>query len=122
MNRVRAGFKPSADGDGIGNVCDDTPNGGPTVCTMRNATNTRLCSSNNNELNRGGNYGGYLLLDRDGNSGYLGNFYTIHDGKFTEFSDGTAKFTGRYVNRHRTGASFDTDTAASIYRFSSAVE
>ncbi|MEM6318519.1 MAG: lectin-like protein, partial [Bacteroidota bacterium] len=96
------------DGDGIGNVCDDTPNGGPSVCVMRNATNTSLCERSGNTP-KGTKYGAFILLERVGNSNFLSKFYTIHDGKLTEFSDGTAKFTGRLVNRSRSNAGFNID-------------
>jgi len=83
---------------------------------MRTANNTRYCASNDSELNRGGTYGGFILLDRSGNNHYLGDYYTIHDGKLTEFSDGTAKFSGRYVNKRRSTAQFDIDITLSNRR------
>ncbi len=94
------------DNDGIGNVCDDTPNGEPTVCADRTVSNTNLCSG----PNEGTRYGGYLLLDRTGDSHYISNnHYDFQNGKFVEYTDGTARLTGRWVNRGRSGVKFDVD-------------
>ena len=94
------------DGDGIGNACDDTPNGEPTVCADRTVSNTNLCSG----THAGTRYGGYLLLDRIGDNHYISNnHYDFQNGKFVEFTDGTARLTGRWVNRGRSGVKFDVD-------------
>ena len=51
---------------------------GPTVCADRNATSSNTCTNNTS-------YGIYTAG---------GNYYTLSNAKFVEYTDGTAKFTG----------------------------
>ena len=94
------------DGDGIGNACDDTPNGGPSVCADRTVINTTLCRGDD----AGIRYGGFLLIDRVGNPNFISNnHFDFQNGQFVEFTDGTARLTGRWVNVARSSVQFDVD-------------
>ena len=67
-----------------------------SLCADRTASNTDNCR-------RDVVYGGYLLIEN------LDSYYTLQNGRFQEFLDGTARFTGRWVNIERNDVKFDFD-------------
>ena len=69
------------------------------VCTFRTAFNTTLCQGNFEGIN----YGGYLLLDG------LGRHYSLVNGQFTEYKDGTARLIGEWVNIDNNEIKFQVD-------------
>ncbi len=68
-----------------------------TTCADRTASNTTLCRDADIQ------YGGFLLIDG------LDRYYDLENGQFQEFVDGTARFTGRWVNVSREDIQFDID-------------
>ena len=73
------------------------------VCTIRTASNTTLCQGNF----EGTNYGGYLLLDG------LGKHYSLVNGQFAEYMDGTARLVGEWINIDNNDIKFYVDVTLS---------
>lgn len=69
------------------------------VCTVRTAFNTTLCQGNFEGIN----YGGYLLLEG------LGRHYSLVNGQFAEYNDGTARLIGEWVNIDNNEIKFQVD-------------
>ncbi len=71
----------------------------PNACTSRTAFNTTLCMGSS----EGTLYGGYMLF-RD-----LGYHYSLENGKFVEYKDGTANLTGEWINVQDPEIRFEVD-------------
>ena len=90
-----------SDGDGIGDACDQ-----PAVCQItRNATNSLECNNNNIS------FGIYL---------YNNTYYSISNGEFKEFANGSAKLTGYasglgYINVNFYNRTFITPPGAPVF-------
>jgi len=69
------------------------------VCTARTAFNTTLCQGND----EGTKYGGYLLLNG------LGKHYSLANGQFFEYNDGTARLIGEWINIENNAIKFQVD-------------
>gem|GEM_PF-4852592 len=69
------------------------------VCTIRTASNTTLCQGDFEGIN----YGGYLLLNG------IGKHYSLVNGQFAEYDDGTARLIGEWINIDNNDIKFQVD-------------
>ncbi len=90
-------------GEAIVSVSWDEPAAPTTTCTLNGEVCADRTATNTTQCNSGVVYGFYLKL-----SGF--NYhYTLENGSFKEFEDGTAQFTGTLTNVDNSAYQFDIE-------------